>query len=105
MAGTSPAMTTRRVNLNGKRSSSVLLLAALLAVVGLAKSLSPTLENAVDQLDVPKAVVGVVIAMLVLMPEGLAAIRAARANQLQSSLNLALGSALASAFLVLAVVP
>jgi Ca2+:H+ antiporter len=76
--------------------SSVLLLAALLAVVGLAKSLSPTLESAVDKLDVPKAVVGVVIAMLVLMPEGLAAIRAARANQLQSSLNLALGSALAS---------
>ena len=48
------------------------------------------------RLDVPKAVVGVVIAMLMLLPEGLAALRAARANQLQTSLNLALGSALAS---------
>ncbi len=76
--------------------SCFLLLAALIAVVGLAKSLSPTLESAVERLDVPKAVVGIVIAMLVLMPEGLAAIRAARANRLQTSLNLALGSALAS---------
>jgi Ca2+:H+ antiporter len=45
---------------------------------------------------VPKAVVGIVIAGLVLLPEGLAALRAARANRLQTSLNLALGSALAS---------
>jgi Ca2+:H+ antiporter len=45
---------------------------------------------------VPKAVVGIVIAGLVLLPEGLAAVRAARANRLQTSLNLALGSALAS---------
>jgi Ca2+:H+ antiporter len=44
----------------------------------------------------PKAVVGIVIAALVLLPEGLAALRAARANLLQTSLNLALGSALAS---------
>ena len=44
----------------------------------------------------PKAMVGVAIAMLVLMPESLAALGAARANQLQTSLNLALGSALAS---------
>jgi len=76
--------------------SAVLLLAALIAVVGLAKALTPTVEIAVVRLDVPKAVVGVVIAMLVLLPEGLAALRAARANRLQTSLNLALGSALAS---------
>jgi Ca2+:H+ antiporter len=73
-----------------------LLLAALVAVVGLAKSLTPTLEIGVARLDVPKAVVGIVIAALVLLPEGLAALRAARANRLQTSLNLALGSALAS---------
>jgi Ca2+:H+ antiporter len=73
-----------------------LLLAALVAVVGLAKSLTPTLEIGVARLDVPKAVVGIVIATLVLLPEGLAALRAARANRLQTSLNLALGSALAS---------
>ena len=44
----------------------------------------------------PKAVIGVVIAALVLLPEGLAAVRAARADRLQTSMNLALGSALAS---------
>jgi Ca2+:H+ antiporter len=76
--------------------SACLLIAALVAVVGLAKSLTPTLEIGVARLDVPKAVVGVVIAALVLLPEALAALRAARANRLQTSLNLALGSALAS---------
>jgi Ca2+:H+ antiporter len=76
--------------------SAGVLLAALVAVVGLAKSLTPVLETAVRLLDVPKGLVGVIIAALVLMPEGLAALQAARANRLQTSLNLALGSALAS---------
>jgi Ca2+:H+ antiporter len=76
--------------------SAGLLLAALVAVVGLAKALTPMLETGVAHLDAPKAVVGVVIAALVLLPEGLSALRAARANRLQTSLNLALGSALAS---------
>jgi Ca2+:H+ antiporter len=76
--------------------SAVLLLAGLVAVVGLAKSLTPTLEIVVARLQLPKAVVGIIIAGLVLLPEGLAAVRAARANRLQTSLNLALGSALAS---------
>ena len=73
-----------------------LLIATLIAVVGLAKSLAPSLETGVARLDVPKAVVGIIIAALVLLPEGLAALRAAHANRLQTSLNLALGSALAS---------
>ncbi|ACA14836.1 sodium/calcium exchanger membrane region [Methylobacterium sp. 4-46] len=73
-----------------------LLLACLVAVVGLAKALTPTLERAIDVADVPKSVSGIVIAALVLMPEGLAALRAARANRLQTSMNLALGSALAT---------
>lgn len=76
--------------------SAALLLAALVAVVGLAKALTPTLEAAVALLHAPKAVVGTAIAALVLLPEALAALRAARANRLQTSLNLALGSALAS---------
>jgi Ca2+:H+ antiporter len=76
--------------------SAILLLISLVAVVGLAKSLTPTIETAVARLDVPKAVVGIIIAGLVLLPEGLAALGAARANRLQTSLNLALGSALAS---------
>jgi len=76
--------------------SAGLLVVALVAVVGLAKSLTPVLESAVRIFNVPKGLVGIVIAALVLMPEGLAALRAARANRLQTSLNLALGSALAS---------
>src|SRR5262249_12486368 len=81
-----------------------LLFATLVAIVGLAKSLTPTLEIGVARLDGTKAVVGIVIAALVLLPEGLAALRAARANQLQTSLNLALGSALASIGLTIPVV-
>jgi hypothetical protein len=60
--------------------SAGLLFAALVAIVGLAKSLTLTLEIGVARLDVPKPVVGIVIATLVLLPEGLAALRAARAN-------------------------
>jgi Ca2+:H+ antiporter len=76
--------------------SAGLLLASLVAVVGLAKALTPTLEDAINRAGAPKSVVGIVIAALVLLPEGLAALRAARANRLQTSMNLALGSALAS---------
>ena len=54
------------------------------------------MEFGIAYLGVPKAVVGIIIAALVLLPEGLAAVRAARSNRLQTSLNLALGSALAT---------
>ena len=77
-------------------ASAALLLACLSAVVLLAKKLAPSLEAAVAHVGAPNAVVGVIIAAIVLLPEGLAAVRAARANRLQTSLNLALGSALAS---------
>ena len=76
--------------------SAGLLVAALVAVVGLAKALTPTVEAGIAWIGVPKAVVGIVIAAVVLLPECLAALRAARANRLQTSLNLALGSILAS---------
>lgn len=76
--------------------SSGLLLLSLVSVVGLAKVLSPTIEDAVEAADAPRAVVGIVIAALVLLPETWAAVRAARADRLQSSMNLAVGSALAS---------
>jgi Ca2+:H+ antiporter len=85
----SPSRTTALI-------SGGLLLAALTAVVGLSKALTPTLEAGVSWIGAPKAVVGILIAALVLTPEGLAAVGAARANRLQTSLNLALGSALAS---------
>jgi Ca2+:H+ antiporter len=77
-------------------ASAGLLVASLVAIVGLAKSLTPTVEAGVAGLGMPRAVVGIVIAALVLLPEGLAAVRAARADRLQTSLNLALGSALAT---------
>lgn len=77
-------------------SSSILLLLCLAAVVLLAKKLAPSLEAAVTHIGAPDALVGVIIAAIVLLPEGLAALRAARSNRLQTSLNLALGSALAS---------
>ena len=76
--------------------SSALLIASLVAIVGLAEILTSIVEIAIVRVGAPKAVVGIVIAALVLLPEGTAAVRAARANRLQTSLNLALGSALAS---------
>lgn len=76
--------------------TGLLLMAALMAVVLLAKGLSPLITAAVVSANAPRAVVGIIIAALVLLPEGLAAWRAARRNHLQTSLNLALGSALAT---------
>ena len=76
--------------------SAGLLVVALLAVVGLAKALSPAMEAGIAAAGAPKATIGVVIAALVLLPEAVTALRAARDNRLQTSLNLALGSALAS---------
>ncbi|MFC5187390.1 calcium:proton antiporter [Actinomadura harenae] len=73
-----------------------LLLVALVGVVGLAKVESPTIESGVASANLPQAVVGVVIALLVLLPETIAAVRAAARDRLQTSLNLALGSAMAS---------
>ncbi|CAM5278055.1 calcium:proton antiporter [Streptomyces avidinii] len=73
-----------------------LLLIALVAVVGDAKAVSPTIERAVAAAGLPQAVVGVIIALLVLAPETLAAVRAARRDRVQTSLNLAYGSAIAS---------
>jgi len=81
-----------------------LLLVSLVAVVGLAKALSPSIERAVAAAGAPEAVLGIVIAMLVLLPETWAAVRAARANRLQTSMNLAIGSALASIGLTIPVV-
>ena len=73
-----------------------LLVVSLVAVVGLAKIESPAIESGVAALGFPQAVVGVVIALLVLAPESIAAVRAAARQRVQVSLNLALGSAMAS---------
>lgn len=78
------------------RISLLMLALALIGVVGLAKGVSPTIESGVDAAGLPHAVVGVIIALLVLLPETIAALRAARRDRVQISLNLALGSAMAS---------
>jgi Ca2+:H+ antiporter len=77
-------------------AAAALLVAALVGVVMIGKALAPSIESAVKAAGAPITLVGVIIAAIVLMPEGLAAVRAARANRLQDALNLALGSALAS---------
>lgn len=77
-------------------TSLVLLIVALVAVVGDAKAVSPAIEGAVAAAGMPPSVVGVVIAMLVLLPETIAAVRAAKHDRTQTSLNLAYGSAMAS---------
>jgi Ca2+:H+ antiporter len=77
-------------------ASFALLFVALIGVVGLAKVMSPVIESGVIAAGAPKGVIGIAIALLILLPETWAAVRAARANRLQTSLNLAFGSALAS---------
>lgn len=76
--------------------SLLILVVALVGVVLLAKTISPALEAGVAAAGLPKAFLGVIIAAIVLLPEGMAAVRAAAANRLQTSLNLALGSAIAT---------
>jgi Ca2+:H+ antiporter len=76
--------------------SLALLGLALIGVVGLAKGVSPTVESGVEAAGLHHAVVGVIIALLVLLPETIAALRSARRDRVQTSLNLAFGSAMAS---------
>lgn len=76
--------------------SFVSLVASLISVIGLAKEISPLIETGIQYLGAPKATVGVIIAAIVLAPESWAAANASRANRLQTSLNLALGSGIAS---------
>jgi Ca2+:H+ antiporter len=76
--------------------SLALLVVALVAVIGLAKVESPAIEDAVDAIGAPPSAVGVVIALLVLAPETLAAVRNALRDRVQTSFNLAFGSAMAS---------
>jgi len=73
-----------------------LLLVSLVAVVGLAKAMSPAVEGVVEAAGIPETFVGVVVALVVLLPEGMAATKAAARNRLQTSLNLGIGSAMAS---------
>ncbi|MBK0329768.1 calcium:proton antiporter [Rhodobacteraceae bacterium F11138] len=84
--------------------STLMLPLSLVAVVLLAELLSEPVQHSILRAGLPEALVGVIIALIVLMPEGIASIRAAMDNRLQTSLNLALGSALASLCLTIPVV-
>ena len=77
-------------------TSLIFLIVSLGIVVLLAKTLSPTIEKVITGYHLPKSLVGVVIAAIILLPEAIAAMIAARKNRLQTSINLSLGSALAS---------
>jgi len=77
-------------------TSAALLVLSLVAVVGLAKQLAPAIEDGVRAVSAPPTTVGLIIALIVLSPEATAALRAAARNRMQTSLNLALGSALAT---------
>ena len=92
-AGGRRRRSTPRRRPTGPRLTSLgFLFVALVAVVGLAKVESPAIEDAVESVGAPHSAVGVVIALLVLAPETLAAYRNARADRMQTSFNLALGS-------------
>ncbi len=84
--------------------STFLLVVSLTTVILLAKLLSYPLDRAVHAAGLPQSFVGVVIAAVVLLPEGIASVRAALLNRLQNSINLALGSAIASIGLTIPVV-
>src|SRR5690349_16825552 len=76
--------------------SIFLLVLSLLAVVLLAKKFSATVDTVTAMIGAPPAFAGVIVALLILLPESVAAIGAARRNDLQKSINLALGSSLAT---------
>lgn len=94
--GDDDAMPPERPGWRITLASFGLLLVALVSVVLLAKSLTPAVESALAAVRAPVAVLGIIIAAIVLLPESVAAVRAAARNRLQSSLNLALGSGVAS---------
>jgi Ca2+:H+ antiporter len=84
--------------------SAVLLPVNLFAVVMLAESMAPNLEEFIHAIGAPVSLSGIIIACVVLLPEGISAVKAAAKNQMQRSLNLSLGSALASISLSIPVV-
>src|SRR5262245_54694490 len=77
-------------------ASFVLLVVSLVGVILLAKKFAAVVEAGTEAIGAPEPVVGVVVALLILLPESVAAVQAARRNELQKSINLALGSSLAT---------
>src|SRR5438477_2045227 len=75
---------------------AAMLLLYLIAVILLAEKFAIPLDNSIEQFNMPQEFGGAMIAALVLSPEGLGAIRASLRNQLQRSVNILLGSVLAT---------
>lgn len=98
------AIETFRPSLGMTFTSSALLILSLAMVVLLAKGLSDPLSEWIAAAGLPMSFLGVVIALIVLLPESVASLRAAVANRLQNSLNLALGSAIATIGLTIPIV-
>lgn len=90
------AETHNALEVRSARYHSVLLLAYVLPIVLLAKQIAVPINHGINVLGAPAALGGLLVAVLILSPESLAAVRAARANQLQRSINLSLGTALTS---------
>ena len=84
--------------------SFIFLIMSLIAVVGLAKVTSPLVQGFVDERGLPQMMVAISIALVVLLPESISAIKSARYGRTQTSLNLAYGSALASIGLTIPVI-
>jgi Ca2+:H+ antiporter len=74
----------------------ILLLAYLAPLAVLAKRMAAPIDYGINVLGAPASLGGVVVAVLILSPESLAAVRAALANQLQRAVNILLGSVLAT---------
>src|SRR5207249_6550521 len=93
-----PGLSDDSLPISGKELalSVALLLASLLAVVLLAKKFSLVVDAATAAIGAPAAFAGVIVALLILLPESVAAVAAARKNDLQKSINLALGSSVAT---------
>jgi Ca2+:H+ antiporter len=85
-------------------TSALLLVASLVAVVGLGKVERPLIADAVARAGLPAAVIAVTIAVLVLLPESISALKAARRGRIQTGLNLAYGSTMASIGLTIPVI-
>ena len=88
----------------GIRYHVALLIITLVPIVILAKQLSIVMDAALVNLGAPDALAGLVVAILILAPEGLAAVNATRHNNLQRALNICLGSALATIGLTIPIV-
>ena len=84
------------LEVHSAKHHGLLLLAYVLPIVLLAKQIAAPIDYGISVLGAPAALGGLLVAVLILSPESLAAVRAARANQLQRSINLALGTALSS---------